>query len=320
MIKYFFAILFFFVTLSTQAKPQCLALFERQSAIEILETINAKYSNQIYSKSVDENIHQSSFLIRNYKLFKLKRLFRNLEKNGQGFDNFELATFVYKLDKLAFAEAIESNADYAKKLSGTEKAALSEARRSLMSEGIIKHFGLNQKLTGILAKTGQVLSVATSWKYWRWSMAWMVMPKLVGFSLPPELAHKILLDGLDAHRVEAEKYMPFIKTRSGFNKFSKIYNYTVVAALFTVVPYLTHAYYVEQMQLGIEHAKQIYAPLVQNTYEMSQVDQLMQKELGALEKYVEAYNLKYGHLPTEAELDQVRKVIHERVNNAPSVP
>ncbi|MEQ1724035.1 MAG: hypothetical protein ABL930_12735, partial [Pseudobdellovibrio sp.] len=218
--------------------------------------------------------------------------------------------------KLAFAETIESNADYAKKLSGSEKAALSEARRSLMSDGIIKHFDLNRERKGILAKTGKALSVATSWKYWRWSMAWLVMPKLVGQSLPPELAHKILLEGLDAHRAEVEKYMPYIKTRDGFNKFSKVYNYTVLVALFTVVPYLTHGYYVEQMQLGVEQAKQIYAPLVQNTFDMAQVDQLMQKELGALDKYIESYNLKYGHMPTDAQLDQVRQVIHERVMNA----
>ena len=283
-------------------------LFERESAIEILNILNEKYSQKLFSTSVDENIQQSSFVSRGYKLFKLKRMFRNLEKNGSGFDNFELATFVYKLDKLAFADAVE------KDLSRVEKTVLSEARRSLMSEGIIRHFELDKTKTGFLKKFGVYFSVASSWKYWRWSFAWMGMPKLVGTALPPELAHKILLEGLDAHRAEVERYLPKIRNRAFFNMFSKVYNIALVASLFTVVPYLTHDFYQEQMKIGQENALQVFAPLLQTTSEMAKVDQQMQREVGALEKYVEAFKLKFGVEPTADQIEAAQNAIKKRLN------
>lgn len=313
MFKYFFALSFLFVTLSTQAAPKCLALFERHSAIEILNKINEDVSEQLFSKAIDENIRQSSFVVRSYKLFKLKRMFRNLEKNGQTFDNYELASFVYKLEKLALAETIEANADYGKKLSAYERSVLAESRRSLVADGIIKHFGLDKERKGFLQKFGYGFSQAISWKYWRWASAWLVMPKLVGNALPPELAHKVLLEGLDAHRSEVEKYIPEIKGRDYFNKFSKVYNYAVVISLFTVVPYMTHSYYVEQMKIGQEQAQMILAPLAKTSQDMANVDQMMQKELGALDKYIEAYHLKYSKMPTEEQIEQVRQVIHQRI-------
>ena len=307
MAQYFLFLAFFVLTLSTQAKTSCLKLFERESAIEILNIINEKYSHKLFSSSVDENIQQSSFVSRSYKLFKLRRLFRNLEKEGSGFDNFELASFVYKLDKLAFAEAVE------KDLSGAEKTVLSEARRSLMREGIVRHFELDKSKTGFFKKFGFYFSQAASWKYWRWSFAWMGMPKLVGTALPPELAHKILLEGLDKHIKEVERYLPQIRNRRFFNTFSKVYNLALVASLFTVVPYLTHDFYQEQMKIGQENALQIFAPLLNTTQEMSKVDQLMLRESGALEKYVEAYRLKYQAEPTIAEIEAAQQAIRKKL-------
>lgn len=287
-------------------------LFERESAVEILSIINEKYSQKLFTSAVDENIQQSSFLARSYKLFKLKRMFRNLEKNGSGFDNFELATFVYKLDKLAFADAVE------KDLSRSEKMVLSEARRSLMSEGIIRHFELDKAKNGFFKKFGYYFSVASSWKYWRWSFAWMGMPKLVGTALPPELAHKILLEGLDAHRTEVEKYLPQIRNRSFFNTFSKVYNFALVASLFTVVPYLTHDFYQEQMKIGQENALQVFAPLLQSTNEMAKLDQVIERETGALEKYVEAYRQKYNAEPTPEQIEAAQLAIRKKLAQSQS--
>lgn len=308
MFKYLLLVSFLFLSLSTQAKTSCLMLFERESSIEILNIINEKYSQKLFNSSVDENIQQSSFISRGYKLFKLKRLFRNLEKNGSGFDGFELATFVYRLDKLAFADAVEKN------LSRTEKTVLSEARRSVMSEGIIRHFELDKARSGFFKKFGVYFSVASSWKYWRWSFAWMGMPKLVGTALPPELAHKILLEGLDQHRTEVEKYLPQLRSRSFFNTFSKVYNIALVTSLFTVVPYLTHDFYQEQMKIGQENALQVFAPLMQTTTDMAKVDQQMQREIGALEKYVEAYRQKYSAEPTPEQIEAAQLAIRKKMS------
>lgn len=309
MFKYFLALFFLVFSLSTQAAPQCLDLFKRESAIDILTAINDKYTNTIFDKSLDENIQNSSVFSRSYKLFKLKRMFRNLEKNGSGFDKFELSSFVYKLDKLAFADAVES------KLSGTEKNILSESRRTLMSDGIVKHFGLTNPKSGFFRKLGFYFSQGVSWKYWRWSFAWMGMPKLVGTALPPELAHKILLEGLDAHRAEVEKYLPQIKSRGFFNTFSKVYNLALIASLFTVVPYLTHDYYQEQVKIGQQNALQVFAPLVHTTQDMAKVDQLMHRELGALEKFIEAYQLKYGEEPSIAEINAAKEAIKIKLSS-----
>lgn len=302
MVNYLLAFLLIFSSLNAAASPRCSVLF-KPDAVQILSDINDKYSSLIFNESVDENIKNSSFLIRSYKLFKLKRLLRDLEKNGEGFDSFELSNFVFKLDKLAFAEAVDN------KLSLNEKAILSESRRSVMSEGLIQYFGLNKSKSGFFKKFSYYFSQSISWQYWRWTFAWMGMPKLVGTVLPPELAHKILLDGVDAHRFELEKYLPQIKSRTYFNKFSKIFNIVLVTSLFTIVPYMVHDYYQEQMKIGAEQARLILEPLVQTTNNMAQVDQLMQKELGALEKYIQAYELKYGNRPTEEQIEAAKQAI-----------
>ena len=141
----------------------------------------------------------------------------------------------------------------------------------------------------------------------------MGMPKLVGTALPPELAHKILLEGLDKHIKEVERYLPQIRNRRFFNTFSKVYNLALVASLFTVVPYLTHDFYQEQMKIGQENALQIFAPLLNTTQEMSKVDQLMLRESGALEKYVEAYRLKYQAEPTIAQIEAAQQAIRKKL-------
>ena len=307
MLKYFLLLSFFVTGLSVQAAPACLELFKRESAVEILTTINEKYSQTIFNTAIDENIQSSSALLRSYKLFKLKRMFNNLEKNANGFDNFELASFVYKLDKLAFADAVDSN------LTFTEKNILSEARRSLLNEGLTKHFGLSDQKSGFFKKFGYYFSQSISWKYWRWSTAWVGMPKLVGTSIPPELAHLILLEGLDAHRAEVEKYLPQINNRKFFNIFSRVYNVALITSLFTVVPYLTHDYYQEQMKLGQQNALQIFAPLLTTTKEMAQVDQLMQKEVGALEKYITLYTVKNGQEPSPEHIEAAKKAIKAKL-------
>lgn len=141
----------------------------------------------------------------------------------------------------------------------------------------------------------------------------MGMPKLVGVALPPELAHKILLEGLSAHRTEVERYLPQIRNRSFFNTFSKVYNMALIASLFTVVPYLTHDFYQEQIKIGEANALQVFAPLLHTTQEMAKVDQLMQKEVGALEKYVEAYRQEYGSEPTSEQIETAQQLIRKKL-------
>lgn len=297
------------ISLSAWAGPKCSNYFVIPTAVEILESINQQYSHKFFNQSIDENIQKSSLVARSYKLFKLNRLLKNLDKNGPSFDHYELSNFIYRLDKLAFAEAVEPG------LNSSDKRILSEARRSLLNQGIVLYFGINNPKSSLYKKILSYLSQSISWKYWRWSMAWMGMPKLVGTALPPELAHKIMMEGLAAHRSEVERYLPQIKGRSFFNTFSRVYNTAIIVSLFTVVPYMVHDFYTEQLKIGTEQARILLEPLVKSTLDMSQVDHLMLKEVGALEKYIEAYRLKYGQEPTSEQVEVVKERIKNKLNN-----
>jgi hypothetical protein len=198
-------------------------------------------------------------------------------------------------------------------LSKKDLVILTEARRSVLKDGIIKYFEIDQSRSTILKKVMFYLSETISWKYWRWTQAMFYMPKLSGLSLPKELAEKILLEGIDKHRAELERYIPAIKNRDYFNSFSKFYNSAVLISLLTVVPYLTHNYYVEQIKIGEANAAEILSPLVQTTQDMAKVNYLEEKEQGALEKYIEAYTLKYGSTPSEQDVKQVKVVLHAKI-------
>lgn len=292
--------------MNTWAAPKC-SLYFAPSAVDILTEINQAYENKIFKNSIDENIQSSFWLVRSYKLFKLKRLLKNLEKEGASFDKFELNKFVYKLDLLVFSNAAES------KLSKYESQVLSEARRSLLQQGIIKFFELDKPKTG-LKKYLSYLTPAVSWQYWRWSMALMGMPKLVGTSFPAELAHKVLIEGLDSHRDEVEKYLPQIRGREYFNLFSRAYNKAIILSLFTIVPYMLHDYSQMQIEIGNERAVQIWRPLVQSTQEMAKVNQVTEKEMGALEHYISLFNAKNGRDPDANELQLARLLIRKKLN------
>lgn len=303
LVNILFLILF---TLNTWAAPKC-SIYFAPSAVDILTEINQNHENKIFQNSIDENIQNSFWLSRAYKLFKLKRILKNLEKEGANFDQFELNKFVYKLDMLAFSNAAEP------KLSKYELEVLSEARRSVLQQGIARFFKLDKPKTGF-KKYLSYLTPAVSWKYWRWSTAMLGMPKLVGTSLPPELAHKVLIEGLETHRAEVEKYLPQIRGRQFFNLFSKSYNMAVILSLFTIVPYMAHDYAQVQMEIGNDRAIQIWQPLVKSTQEMALVNQISEKEIGALENYISLFTTKHGRVPDQNEIELARQIIRTKLD------
>ena len=315
MIHFLVVLIFAFSSLRSEAALQCAALFSRPSAVEFLTEINTRYEHSFFSKSADEQIQTSNAVARYYKLFKLKRLFKDLEKNGKNFDQYELADFVYRLDRLAFADVVLQNPQLSGKLSRLELEALSQARRSVLSQGLIKYLALDTKRPGFWKKFGYYFGQTLSWKYWRWPRAWLIMPKLVGTSLPPELAEKILLEGLDRHRSEVDKYLPALASRSYFNSFSKIYNTLVLTSMLTVVPYMTHDFYQEQVKLGEQNAAQMLSPLVKTTEEMAGINYRLEKEQGALDKYIQAYSQKYGAAPTEQQIEAARILIRSKIES-----
>ncbi|MGZ3726755.1 MAG: hypothetical protein ACXWPX_10185 [Pseudobdellovibrio sp.] len=295
------------------AAPMCQALFERKSAQEMLEQINDRYEQAFYKNTPDENIQKSFFLAKKYKLWRLKRMFKQLAKNASSYDKYDINQFVYKLDQLAFADTVLNDPETSKNLSARDLQVLSEARRQVLADGIVKYFGIDQNRTGFWKQAIHYLSESASWKYWRWTQAAFYMPKLVGLSVPPELAEKLLLDGIEPHRAELERVIPNVRNREYFNQFSKFYNAAVLVSLLTVVPYMTHNYYVEQMHKGDAQAAQILQPLVQTTDDMSKINYMEQEESGAVEKYIDSYTAKYGSAPSADQVQQVKVVIHARI-------
>lgn len=307
------ALFLIFFTFSAGATLQCRSLIAPPTSQEFLQELNEKYAQRFFTNTPQEKFKSSFYLTQKYKLFRLKRMLRNLEKNAKGFDDYDLNKFVYKLDRLAFADTVANDPLSGRKYTRSELTAVADARRTLLADGIIKYFGIDTTRSTLWKKSMHVLGQAVSWKYWRWSQAAFYMPKLMGKSLPPELAEKILLEGLDRHRAEVERYIPAIRGRAYFNQFSRFYNTTVLVALFTVVPYMTHNYYVAQMQAGERNAVTMMAPLVETSDQMARTNFLEQREQGALEKYAEAYTEKYGVEPTTEQLEEVRVVIHEKI-------
>lgn len=312
MKKLLLSCLITFVCVGAEAQLRCQDVHRPVEAKEWLNSLNEKYDKILFEISLEENIEQSFLPIKKYRLFQLRRMLKDLNKNGSRFDSYELEDFVYRLDKLAFNRKSNENADLENKLTAKDKQILSDVRRALLADGIVKTFGLESKKSGMWRKFYGHFSKAFSWRYLRW-LSPLKLQKMVGIALPLELAQKIAWEGIDAHRGEIEKYLPKIRTRAVFNQFSKAYNVLVLSALLAVVPYLTYDFHQESMAQGQAVASQSLEGLVQISGELAKVDQLMEKELGALEKYKVGFARTYQREPTALELQEAQNSIHDKI-------
>lgn len=311
--KFILAFLLLFQTLTLQASSlQCESLFTQRTGEELILEINSKYNHKILnSEQIYVHFEQLGYLRRHLATFKLKRTLKKLTTENSAPDLFEIYEITHKIDQLLLSYARNGQ-----NLSAAENKALSEAQRKLLSEGLLQYFSnqknpTNSKYLKILSST---FSYIFNSKYWRWVQSPIIMPKLVGLSIPKELAEKVLLEGLEKHKAEVKKYIPLIETRAVFNKFSTIYNWMIVASVFTVLPYLTHQFYLEQVKIGEAKAVEIFKPLAETTKEMAEVNYALEKELGALEHYKKAFLEKYGRELTPEEIANAQKAIHETNN------
>ncbi len=141
----------------------------------------------------------------------------------------------------------------------------------------------------------------------------MRFQKIVGISIPVELAEKIALDGLDAHRAEVEKYLPKIRNKAVSNQFSRVINSLMLSALITVGPYLVYDNYITEAKNSEVQAVQQLSALTQISERLAKVDDQMQDELATLEIYRVDFAEKYHREPTARELQAAQKSIHATV-------
>lgn len=295
-----------------EAQVRCQSLYRQPEAKEFISSLNEKYGKILYDESLVENMEQSFLPIKKYQFYKLKKLLKELNQNGSNFDSYELEDFVYRLDRLVFDRKFEEDKEDSSKVTARDKQILSEVRRSLLTNGIVKTFGKADQKSGFWRKFFPRFSQVFRWKYWRWPLS-MRFQKIVGISIPVELAEKIALDGLDAHRAEVEKYLPKIRNKAVFNQFSRVINSLMLSALITVGPYMVYDNYITEAKNSEVQAVQQLSALTQISERLAKVDDQMQDELATLEIYRVDFAEKYHREPTARELQAAQKSIHATV-------
>lgn len=311
-----FSLLFIFlINLSTAvAQQQCLSLF-KDTAEEVIVSVNKQSNQALFDKSLQESIEQYFWFKKVIKLRQLNSLLKNFDKNGQDYDVYELKRFVYKLERLAFANYIETAPEYS--ISRQERVALSDMRRSLLYDGLIKTLDLKQSKSTVLSRILFFLQQALSEKWWRWTYATIWSPQLVDYSMPIELARKVALEGYAAHRDEVAQYYPQINRRDIFNQFSKNYRMLTVIAIFTVFPYLVHDAYVTKMNESAQQAVELFKPLENYASQLAQVDQVEKSAQESLVIYRQDYKLNHnGQDISEQHAAQAYQYFYNRFKKA----
>ncbi len=315
IVKPFFSIIcIFLINFSAVAQQQCRNLF-KDTAEEIIVSVNKQFNQIIFEQSLRENIEQSFWLKKVIKLRQLNSLLKNFDKKSQDYDVYELKRFVYKLDRLAFANYIETAPGYP--ISRQERVALSDIRRGLLYDGLIKTLDLNQSKSGVLSRVLVILQEALSEKWWRWTYATIWSPQLVNYSIPIELARKVALEGYAAHSDEVAQYYPQMNRRDVFNQFSKNYRMLAIASMFTVFPYLIHDAYVTKMSESAQQAVALFQPLADYARDLAQVDQVEKSAQEALAIYRQDYKLDHnGHDISEQHAAKAYQYFYNRFKKA----
>lgn len=301
------------IVFGAEAQLQCQNMF-RNDVQDVLQELNETQAHFLFEKEITENIQKSFFIKKKYQLWKLQRLLKEYNDRHEDYDSFELYRFVYKLDRLVRADSIF---DFSKSselsISREDQYVLSEARRQVLYEGLKNSFNFEEKKSGFFNKFSFYFSKIFNDKYWRWSYAAIWTPELVGASLPVELAQKIIWDGISAHRDEVATYYPLIRTRAGFNQFSRVYHRLVIVSLFTVFPYMIHDYHQQIQKEGSEQAVMMLKPLLQSSEELKSRDYVKDSIDSAVQNYVQLYHEKYpDQKMTEQQLLQVRQAFEKK--------
>lgn len=301
------------IVIGAEAQLQCQYLFRNQVE-DVLQKLNETQAHFLFEKEITENIQQSFFIKKKYQLWKLQKLLKEYNDKHEDYDSFELYRFVYKLDRLVKAETLFNlSGSNEVSMAPEDQYVLSEARRQVLYEGLKNSFNFEERKSGFFNKFSFYFSKLFNDKYWRWSYAAIWTPELVGASLPVELAQKIIWDGVPTHRDEVAAYYPLIRTRAGFNQFSKIYHRLVIVSLFTVFPYMIHDYHQQMQKEGSEQAVAMLKPLIQSSEDLKSRDYVKESIDLAVQNYVKLYHDKYpDQKMTEEQLQQVRQAFEKK--------
>ena len=204
-----------------------------------------------------------------------------------------------------------------KTLSVKDRAIYLQARHSLVSQGLEKFFfdSVTYQNRSLKKKFYDAVMAPFSMVYMRWTTAWMMMPKLNGSIIPLELAQKMAWDGLEAHRKELESYSLNSQFKNSFNLFSKVYNWSIVSAVFIGLPVYSHFVYQDLVQKGNQQVQVLMAPLLEQSQKAAEADYQKMAIDKTKNHMLELFKAKYQREPNSEELKLIDQIIAKKFSS-----
>lgn len=318
----FFVLLFFlgFVQNSeAQMSARCFDLFATaqtgtvQYYAEFIDSLNKQSNQIIFSQALSEKINPTfddmvfkDRVSARFQAYKLKRLLKQL-KNADGIDAYDFEVLATKLERLTFL----TDPTVTNSMSAVDKAVYKQAQHSILAKGL-ENFLFDSTIAAsksMKRKIFDLIMVPFKEIYFRWSYAYLSMPKLNGAVLPTELALKIAWSGIEANRVELAPYLKDIKFKKYFNQFSKTYNWMLVSAIFVGLPTYGYITYHNAVVKGQQHFEQMMAPVIGQVDAMSTVIYVDQTAQKRLENFTIQFRQKKHREPTAAEIELAKNLI-----------
>jgi len=322
ILKLFLSAALFLTTIHSEAALRCEAahrspaIGSRAYIAERLDAWDELHNGVLLKGSLVEALRADHsnlpFFQRRKARSNTKKLAKIMDemKDSKDWNDHETAVFAYnlahKLNKLALlADPTVLNA----MSSVTDRNAYRQFQHSTWVHGI-KDFLFDGKPVPLSfqRKVWNAFSVPFRAKYARWYFAMIVMPKLRGALIPPDLCLNVAWNGFEANRKALQPYMAHSNFKAFFNVFSSMYRWTVLTALFVGLPTYGFNTYSEAR----DHSRQMFKPVVEEIAKMGKIDFEQVAADKDLFYFIEEFKLNMGRAPTEVEIQFMKGMLAEQ--------
>jgi len=232
---------------------------------------------------------------------KLTKMLSEL-KDSKDWNRYELGVFAYKLEKLAFL----SDPTVLKNMSVTDRNTYRQVQHSILVNGLKNYLFDGKPVPASLQrKIWNAVTVPFRTMYTRWFFAMLVMPKLRGAIIPPDLAMNVAWHGFEANRQALKPYMAHSNFKAFFNVFSSAYRWTVVTAIFVGLP----AFGFYSAAEGQTQVNRFLSPVVHEVEQMGKINFVKWAADRELQYFIEEFKLNTGRDPTAQELDVMKAML-----------
>ncbi|MGZ5279674.1 MAG: hypothetical protein ACXWC9_07020 [Pseudobdellovibrionaceae bacterium] len=232
---------------------------------------------------------------------KLTKMLAEL-KDSKKWNNYELGVFAYKLEKLAFL----SDPTVLNTMSVTDRNTYRQVQHSILVNGLKNYlFDGKQVPASLQRKVWNAVTIPFRTMYARWYFAMLVMPKLRGAVIPPDLAMNVAWHGFEANRQALKPYRAHSNFKAFFNVFSSAYRWTVLTAIFVGLP----AFGFYSAAEGQAQVNRFLSPVVHEVEQMGKVNFVKWAADRELQYFVEEFKLNMGREPTAQEFDVMKVML-----------